>query len=333
MKAILMSTAGDASVLQLHEIAKPDLPSAHHLRVKLAAAGINPLDTKLRAKALYHPDKLPAILGCDGAGIVDEVGSEVTRFKAGDAVYFCNGGIGDEPGNYAEYTTLHEEYCAASPANIDLHDAAALPLAYITAWEALVERANLQAGQTILIHAAAGGVGHLAVQLAHHLGARIAITVSDTKKAGLVHSLGATKIINYKEQDFVQETLNWTDGLGADVVFDTVGGDTFLRSLQAARVGGKVVTLLSTPLSLADTQLARVRNLSLCYEMMLTPQLMNLHDARVRQRKILEDAAKRVEAGELGVLVTHRMPLAQACDAHRLIEAGGVTGKIILTME
>jgi NADPH2:quinone reductase len=333
MKAILMSTAGDASVLQLHEIAKPDLPSAHHLRVKLAAAGINPLDTKLRAKALYHPDKLPAILGCDGAGIVDEVGSEVTRFKAGDAVYFCNGGIGDEPGNYAEYTTLHEEYCAASPANIDLHDAAALPLAYITAWEALVERANLQAGQTILIHAAAGGVGHLAVQLAHHLGAHIAITVSDTKKAGLVHSLGATKIINYKEQDFVQETLNWTDGLGADVVFDTVGGDTFLRSLQAARVGGKVVTLLSTPLSLADTQLARVRNLSLCYEMMLTPQLMNLHDARVRQRKILEDAAKRVEAGELGVLVTHRMPLAQACDAHRLIEAGGVTGKIILTME
>lgn len=333
MKAILMSTAGDASVLQLHEIAKPDLPSAHHLRVKLAAAGINPLDTKLRAKALYHPDKLPAILGCDGAGIVDEVGSEVTRFKAGDAVYFCNGGIGDEPGNYAEYTTLHEEYCAASPANIDLHDAAALPLAYITAWEALVERANLQAGQTILIHAAAGGVGHLAVQLAHHLGARIAITVSDTKKAGLVHSLGATKIINYKEQDFVQETLNWTDGLGADVVFDTVGGDTFLRSLQAARVGGKVVTLLSTPLSLADTQLARVRNLSLCYEMMLTPQLMNLHDARVRQRKILEDAAKRVEAGKLGVLVTHRMPLAQACDAHRLIEAGGVTGKIILTMD
>ncbi len=333
MKTILMSTAGDASVLQLHEIAKPDLPSAHHLRVKLAAAGINPLDTKLRAKALYHPDKLPAILGCDGAGIVDEVGSEVTRFKAGDAVYFCNGGIGDEPGNYAEYTTLHEEYCAASPANIDLHDAAALPLAYITAREALVERANLQAGQTILIHAAAGGVGHLAVQLAHHLGARIAITVSDTKKAGLVHSLGATKIINYKEQDFVQETLNWTDGLGADVVFDTVGGDTFLRSLQAARVGGKVVTLLSTPLSLADTQLARVRNLSLCYEMMLTPQLMNLHDARVRQRKILEDAAKRVEAGELGVLVTHRMPLAQACDAHRLIEAGGVTGKIILTME
>jgi NADPH2:quinone reductase len=333
MKAILMSTAGDASVLQLHEIAKPDLPSAHHVRVKLAAAGINPLDTKLRAKALYHPDKLPAILGCDGAGIVDAVGSEVTRFKAGDAVYFCNGGIGDEPGNYAEYTTLHEEYCAASPANIDLHDAAALPLAYITAWEALVERANLQAGQTILIHAAAGGVGHLAVQLARHLGARIAITVSDTTKAGLVHALGATKIINYKEQDFVQETLNWTNGLGADVVFDTVGGDTFLRSLQAARVGGKVVTLLSTPLSLADTQLARVRNLSLCYEMMLTPQLMNLHDARVHQRKILEDAAKRVEAGELGVLVTHRMPLAQACDAHRLIEVGGVTGKIILTMD
>ena len=332
MKAVMMNTAGDASVLQSVEIAKPDLPSAHHLRVKLAAAGINPLDTKLRAKTVYHPDKLPAILGCDGAGLIDEIGSLVTRFKAGDAVYFCNGGIGDEPGNYAEYTTLHEEYCAMAPASIPLQDAAALPLVCITVWEALYERVNLQAGQTILIHAAAGGVGHIAVQIAHHLGARIAITVSDTKKAGLVHALGAEKIINYKERDFVEETLNWTNGLGADVVFDTVGGDTFLRSLQAARIGGKVVSLLSTPLSLADTQLARLRNLSLCYELMLAPQLFNLHDERIRQRKILESCAAMVEVGELGVLVAHRFPLAQAAEAHRLIEAGGITGKIILTM-
>ncbi len=332
MKAILMTAAGAADVLQQCEIAKPALPSQHHLCVKLAAAGINPLDTKLRAKPAYHPDKLPAIPGCDGAGLIEETGSAVTRFKVGDAVYFCNGGIGDEPGNYAEYTTLHEEYCAAAPANIPLEDAAALPLACITAWEALFERANLQAGQTILIHAAAGGVGHVAVQLAHHLGARIAITVSDNRKSGLAQALGAGKIINYKNQDFVQETLSWTEGLGADVVFDTVGGDTFLRSLQAARIGGKVVSLLSTPLSLADAQLARLRNLSLCYELMLTPQLMNLHDERIRQRKILEQCAQRVEAGELGVLVTHRLPLEQARDAHRLIEAGGMTGKIILTM-
>jgi len=333
MKAILMTAAGNTGVLQLREIEKPALPSPHHLRVKLAAAGVNPLDTKLRAKPAYYPDKLPAILGCDGAGIVEETGSAVTRFKTGDAVFFCNGGIGDEPGCYAEYTTLHEDYCAAKPANLSLQDSAALPLVLITMWEALVERAHLQAGQTILIHAAAGGTGHIAVQLAHHLGARIAVTVGDDKKAGLVHGLGAEKIINYKEQNFVDEILRWTDGKGADVVFDNVGGDTYLRSLNAVRIGGKLVSLLSTPLSLADTQLARLRNLSLCYELMLTPQVMKLHDARVRQREILEQGAKLVEQGQLGVLVTHKLPLEQAAEAHRLIEQGGVIGKIILTME
>jgi len=337
MKAILMTAAGNADVLQLRDIPKPELPSPHHLLVKLAAAGVNPLDTKLRAKPAYYPDKLPAILGCDGAGIVAETGSAVTRFKPGDAVYFCNGGLGgnlgDEPGCYAEYTALHEEYCAAKPANLSLEDSAALPLVLLTAWESLVERANLQAGQTILIHAAAGGVGHIAVQIAHHLGAHIAVTVSDAKQAGLAHGLGAEKIINYREQNFVQETLDWTQGKGADVVLDTVGGETFLRSLNAVRIDGKVVSILATPLGAADVQLARLRNLSLCYELMLTPQVLKLHDERIRQRRILEQGAQLVEAGKLGVLVSHRLPLKNAAEAHRLIEAGGMTGKVVLTME
>jgi NADPH2:quinone reductase len=333
MKAILATAPGSVEVLQLRDIPKPELPSPHHLRVKLAAAGVNPVDTKLRAKPAYYPDKLPAILGCDGAGTVEEVGSAVTRFKAGAAVFFCNGGLGDEPGSYAEYTTVHEDYCAAKPAMIGLQDAAALPLVLITAWEALFERAHLQAGQTVLIHAAAGGVGHIALQLAHHFGARIAVTVSGDKKAGLVHGLGTDKIINYRTQDFVQEILNWTNGRGADVVFDTVGDETYLRSLNAVRVGGKLVSLLSTPLATADVQLARLRNLSLCFELMLTPQVMKQHDERVRQRKILEQGAKLVEEGHLGVLVTHRLPLEQAAEAHRMIEAGGMTGKIVLTMD
>ncbi len=333
MKAILATAPGSAEVLQLRDIPKPGLPTPHHLRVRLAAAGVNPVDTKLRAKPAYYPEKLPAILGCDGAGIVEAVGSAVTRFKVGDAVSFCNGGLGDEPGNYAEYTTLHEDYCAKKPASLSLQDSAALPLVFITAWEALVERANLQAGQTVLIHAGAGGVGHIALQLAHHFGARVAVTVSDDKKAGIARSLGAEKIINYKTQDFVQETLKWTDGRGADVVFDTVGGETFLSSLNAARVGGKVASLLSTPLALADTQLARLRNLSLCYELMLTPQVMHLHDERVRQRKILEQGAALVDAGKLAVHVSHRLPLEQTAEAHRMIEAGGMIGKIVLTMD
>ncbi len=333
MKAILMSAAGGTEVLQLREAEKPAPSSPHHLRVRLAAAGVNPVDTKLRSKPAYHPDRLPAILGCDGAGIVEKTGSAVTRFKVGDEVYFNNGGIGDEPGCYAEYTTLHEDYCAAKPANLTLAEAAALPLVLITAWEALFERAHLTAGQTVLIHAAAGGVGHVALQLAHHFGARIAVTVGDDKKAGLAQGLGAEKIINYREQDFVQQVLDWTDRRGADIVFDTVGGDTFLRSLDAARVGGTVVSILATALSQADVQKARLRNLSLGFELMLTPQILNLHDERVRQRRILEQGAALVEAGQLGVLVTHRLPLEQAAEAHRLIEAGGMTGKVILTMD
>ena len=332
MKAILATTAGSVDVLQLCDIPKPELHSPHHLRVKLAAAGVNPVDTKLRAKPAYHPDKLPAILGCDGAGVVKSIGSAVSRFKVGDAVFFCNGGLGDEPGSYAEYTTLHEDFCAAKPAKLSMQEAAALPLVFITAWESLVERANVQVGQAILIHAAAGGVGQIAVQLARHLGARVAVTVSDDHKADIARRLGAEKVINYKTQDFVQEVLAWTGGRGADVVYDTVGGDTFLKSLDATRVGGKVVSLLSTAMSQADVQKARLRNLSLCYDLMLTPQALDMHDERMRQRRILEQATVMVDAGKLIVHVSHSLPLAQAAAAHRLIEAGSMIGKVVLVM-
>jgi len=333
MRAILMTSAGPTDSLQAREISLPPLPSSSHIRVKLAAAGINPLDTKLRAKPAYYPDKLPAILGCDGAGIVDVAGADVSRFSVGDEVYFCNGGIGDEPGCYAEYTTVHEDYVSAKPSTLSMAESAALPLVLITAWEALLERAQLQTGQTILIHAGAGGVGHIAIQIARHLGAHVAVTVSDEAKAAFTRSLGAEKIIHYRQQDFVRETLDWTDGKGADVVFDTVGGDTFIRSLNAVRYGGRLVSLLSTPLSLADTQLARLRNLSLCYELMLTPQVMKLHDERVRQRKILEQGAQLAEEGKLKVTISKTFPLAEAANAHRLIEQGGVSGKIVLTMK
>ncbi|MBI5429973.1 MAG: zinc-dependent alcohol dehydrogenase family protein [Nitrosomonadales bacterium] len=336
MKAVLMTAAGGPDVLAMYDVNKPELPSPHHLRVKLAAAGVNPLDTKLRTKPVYYPDKLPAILGCDGAGTVEKTGSAVTRFKEGDTVFFCNGGIGgnqgDEPGCYAEYTTVHEEYCAATPANLGLQDAAGLPLVLITAWEALVERANLQAGQTILIHGGTGGVGHIALQLAKHLGAKVAVTVSDDKKEGLAQGLEADKIVRYKEMDFVVDVEEWSGGKGVDVVLDTIGGDTFLRSMNVTRIGGKIVTLLSTPMSLEDTQKARFRNLAICYELMLTPQVLKQHDERIRQRKILEKGAQLIESGEMGVLVSYALPLREAAEAHRIIERGHVLGKIILTM-
>lgn len=330
MKAILLNQPGGAETLCYTDVPSPELSGSNLLRVRLHAAGVNPVDTKLRKGGTYFPDVLPTILGCDGAGVVEAVGAAVTRFKPGDAVYFCHGGIGGDPGNYAEFTVIPEDYAAAKPKNLSFAQAAAVPLVLITAWEALFDRAGLHSGQSVLIHAAAGGVGHVAVQLAKHIGARVAATVSSAEKGQLAQRLGAEKIIDYTRENFVQAALDWTDGAGVDVVFDTVGGATFCRSFAAARVYGKIVTLLQSDCPPADIKLARTRNQSIHFELMLTPMVLGMPDARINQRKILEAGAEMIENDQLEILVSHTLPLEQAAHAHRLIEAGHTTGKIVL---
>jgi NADPH2:quinone reductase len=327
MKAILMTAAGGPEVLQLADIPVPELPGPFYIRVKLHAAGVNPVDTKLRKGGV---PVLPAVLGCDGAGVVESVGASVARFKPGDEVYFFNGGIGTEQGNYAEYAVIHEDYAAARPNGLSMIAAAALPLVWITAWESLLDRAQLKAGERVLIHAAAGGVGHVAVQLAKHLGAQVAVTVSGTDKAAFARELGADRIIDYRTEDFVASVLEWTGGEGVDVVFDTVGGATFCRSFSAAKVYGRVVTLLQTACEAGDLKTARSRNQSIHYELMLTPLQLGLHEARIRQREMLEEASDLAGRGKLKVTVSRVLPLQQAADAHRLIEEGHVSGKLVL---
>ena len=333
MQAILMTGTGGPEVLELSDVPLPALPSANHLLVRLHAAGVNPVDTKLRANGTYYPDRLPAILGCDGAGVVEAVGKAVTRFRPGDRVYFCSGGIGGEPGNYATYNTVHEEYAARLPGNLDFTAAAAVPLVLITAWEALYDRARLQPAQRVLIHAAAGGVGHVAVQLARHTLARVAATVGKPDKAAFVRTLGAENVIEHKNEDFVQAALDWTGGVGVDMTFDTVGGETFCRSFAATCVYGQVVTLLQSSCDAGAHKVARTRNLGLHYELMLTPMFLRLHAARVHQREILEAGARLIEEGKLRIHVSAVLPLAQAAEAHRHIGAGHTTGKIVLQVE
>jgi NADPH2:quinone reductase len=328
-----MTRTGGPEVLELQQLPLPALPSPGHLRVRLHAAGVNPVDTKLRANGTYYPERLPAILGCDGAGVVESVGSAVTRFKPGDKVYFCNGGLGGEPGCYAEYTTVHAEYAARMPVNLDFVQAAAMPLVLITAWEALHDRVDLQRNDRVLIHAGAGGVGHVAVQLAKLADARVATTVGDNAKLQFVHDLGADRIIEYKKEDFVQATLDWTDGAGVDVTFDTVGGVTFCRSFAATRVYGQVVTLLQTNCDVDSIKLARLRNQSIHYTLMLTPQYLALHAARVHQRELLEQAARLVEAGDLWVRVSDVLGLSGAAEAHRRLGEGHNIGKIVLRID
>lgn len=326
-----MTAAGSPDVLELRDVAKP-IPGSYELLVKLKAAGVNPIDTKLRKRGTFYPEQMPTILGCDGAGIVEAIGSQVSRFRVGDEVYFCHGGLGYHQGNYAEYTTIDEKFAAPKPATVSFAEAAAAPLVLITAWEALYDRACLAPQDQVLVHAGAGGVGHVAIQLAKLKGASVCTTVSSREKAEFVRGLGADLAINYLQTDFVQAVLDWTDGKGVDVAFDTVGGNVLAQSFPAVRVYGDVVTILE-PDGKTSWKVARNRNLRISLELMLTPMLQKISDVQVYQREILTQCARYMDESGLRIHVGHRFGLEQVADAHRLLEGGSMTGKIVVELD
>ncbi|MEL7034065.1 MAG: zinc-dependent alcohol dehydrogenase family protein [Cyanobacteria bacterium J06592_8] len=332
MKAIVMTKPGGPEVLTLKEVSEPQIQTYTELLVRLKAAGVNPIDTKLRRRGTFYPEKMPAILGCDGAGVVEAVGNGVEKFQVGDEVYFCDGGLGNETGNYAEYTVVDEKFVSKKPQSLSFAEAAAAPLVMITAWESLYDRGKLQAGQQVLIHAGAGGVGHVAVQLAKLQGAEVATTISP-ENADFVHQLGADLSIDYKQTNFVQRVLDWTDGEGVDLAFDTVGKDTFFKTVEAVKVYGDLVTILEPDTSLGNLKTARKRNLRIGLELMLTPMLQGLVDEQKDQAKILQQCARLIDQGKLGVHVYQTYSLADAAKAHQKLEAGGMTGKLVLTMD
>ncbi|MDX2239936.1 MAG: zinc-dependent alcohol dehydrogenase family protein [Leptolyngbyaceae cyanobacterium bins.302] len=329
MKAVFMTAPGEPELLSYAEGNPPKIDQERELLIRLKAAGINPIDTKLRQRGTFFPDKMPAILGCDGAGIVDAVGRGVQRFRPGDEVYFCNGGLGDHPGTYAEWAIADERLVAPKPRSLSFPEAAAAPLVLITAWEALYDRARLQAGQKVLIHAGAGGVGHVALQLAKLQGAIVATTISSPTKAEFVRQLGAEFVINYQQTDFVEAILDWTEGAGVDVAFDTVGGATLGKSFDAVQIYGDVVTILEAAPS-TNWKTARTRNQRISFELMLTPMLKGLMEEQIAQAKILEQCARLIDAGTLKIHCDRTFPLAQAAQAHRTLEAGGFLGKLAL---
>ena len=331
MKAILMTAVGDPDVLRFQEIAEPEISTATQIKIKLQAAGVNPVDTKVRRHGVFYDQPLPAVLGCDGAGIVVETGTAAHQFKVGDQVWFCHGGLGREPGNYAEYTVLDERWVSTSPQTFSFIEAAAAPLVLITAYGALFDRGGLQAGQTVLIHAGAGGVGHVAIQLAKLKGARVITTVSSGQKAEFVKNLGADEAVIYSQDGFAAAVNDLTGGKGADLVFDTVGSAVFKESIAVTAHFGRLITLLDPgELNLSE---ARMRNLLIGFELMLTPMLRNLPTARDKHIEILKHCALWADQGLLKLHVSQCLPLeAAAAEAHRLIEAGHTTGKIVLSI-
>ncbi|MGK7891086.1 MAG: zinc-dependent alcohol dehydrogenase family protein [Leptolyngbyaceae cyanobacterium] len=329
MKAVVITAPGLPNVLQVQSVPDPELEYSTDLLVRLKAAGVNPIDTKLRKRGTFYSQDAPAILGCDGAGVVEAVGSAVTQFQVGDEVYFCNGGLGRHPGNYAEFATVNEQFAALKPRRLSFAEAAAAPLVLITAWEALYDRAKLEAGRTVLVQAGAGGVGHVAIQLAQLAGAKVCTTVSSAEKAKVVADLGANRSILYRNERVVDAVMRWTEGRGVDVGFDTVGGAVLSQTFAATAIYGDVVTLLA-PAADTDWKTARDRNLRFSFELMLTPMLQNLAHAHREQTNILRQCARFIDQGKLQIRLTKTFPLDAAVEAHQCLESGGMIGKIAL---
>ncbi|MEV4276490.1 NADP-dependent oxidoreductase [Actinoplanes xinjiangensis] len=239
MKAFVVDRYGDAGTVQGRDVPDPRV-GAGDVLVRIHAASINPLDLKIRAGDLkvILPYRAPFVLGNDLAGTITAVGSRVTRFTVGDEVYARPDR--NRIGAFAELIAVNQDDVAARPAALTAEEAASLPLVALTAWQALVERANLRPGQKVLVHAGAGGVGTIAIQLARHLGAHVATTVSSSS-TDLVKSLGADVVIDYRNQAF--ETLLHD----YDVVLDTVGGETLEKSLKVLKPGGIVVSVAGPP--------------------------------------------------------------------------------------
>jgi NADPH2:quinone reductase len=216
------------------------------------------------------------------------------------------------------------------PQSVSFETAAAAPLVLITAWNALFERGNLQAGQTVLIHAGAGGVGHVAIQLAKMAGAHVITTVSSTEKAEFVKTLGADDIVFYNTSNVTDEVNRLTQNRGADLVFDTVGSDVFKLSIGCTAHFGRLITILDA--SHLDLSEARMRNLLIGFELMLTPMLRDLDSARDKHVELLKKCADLIDAGTLKIHVSEVLPLEHASRAHDLIEAGRTTGKLVLSI-
>jgi NADPH2:quinone reductase len=241
--------------------------------VQVKAAGINPVDYKLRAGGTIG-GSLPAVLGWDGAGIVESIGPAVTRVQPGDEVYFCDGGFGPTPGTYQELKVVDERFVARKPKSLSFAEAAAAPLVTITAWEALRERARVGPDQFVLVQAGAGGVGHMSVQIARLADARVATTVTPGAKTELASSLGAQLCIDYRREDVGQQLRAWTGMDGAHVVHDTVGDKTFTASFSLVRPYGDLVSNVESAWEDEAIAAMQNRNLRVSFTWMPAPSVL-----------------------------------------------------------
>ncbi|GGY50977.1 zinc-dependent alcohol dehydrogenase family protein [Pseudoduganella albidiflava] len=318
MKAIALDTFGGPDAFVLRDVPKP-VPGAGQVLVRVHATSINPLDYQVRRGDYAGLVQLPAITGHDVSGVVEAIGPGVTAFAPGDEVWYTPQ-IFDGPGSYAEYHVAAEHIIGKKPAALSHLEAASLSLVGGTAWEALVVRAALRVGETILVHGGAGGVGHVAIQLAKAIGARVITTAREANFA-FARSMGADVVIDYRNEDYVEAVMRETAGRGVDVIFDTIGGDTLSRAPDALAQLGRLVTIVDTA---QPHNLIQAWGKNASYHFVFTRQ----------NRGKLDELGALVERGQLRPHIGAVYSLADIAQAHARLESpdNGLRGKIAIAV-
>ena len=313
MRAMFVPAFGGPELFELREVERP-VPGAGEVLVRVIASGTNPVDAKIRANGTWARITPPVVIGYDVSGVVEGVGPGVTEFSPGDEVFYTPEIFGNQWGSYAEYNVARVSIVAKKPRNLSHVEAAAVPLAGGTAWEATVRRLQLRMGGIILIHGGAGGVGSFAVQMAKTAGARVLATAGPSNQETL-KQLGADVAIDYRSESVTEVALSETGGAGVDAVFDTVGGEVIAQSLPATRPFGRLATILG---STGDFTLLYTKNQTL-YGVFLT-----------RERRRLEEMTPLLERGQVRPLIDAVLPLEEVEVAHRRLDLGHGRGKVVL---
>lgn len=310
MRAAQIKEYGDASVIQINEVNQPE-PGDGQVLIKVAAASLNPFDTKLREGMMKAgiPLRFPATLGGDFAGTVIALGAGVTGLAAGDKVYGQANVVAGNSGSFAEFAVTKVSEVAKMPSTVDFEHAASLPLVGVSALQALARHINLQAGQKLFIHGAAGGIGTIAVQIAKHIGAYVAGTATG-EGAERIAQLGVDEVIDYKVQDFAAELHDF------DAVFDTVGGDDFAKALAILKPGGIAVSMIAQ----ADERAKELGVTAITQSTKVTTEM-------------LDKLRELVELGVVTPQVGETFPFEQIQQAFETRESGKIPGKVVLTMK
>ncbi|SCZ05144.1 zinc-dependent alcohol dehydrogenase family protein [Microvirga guangxiensis] len=312
MRAMVITRFGGPDVFELQERERPK-PGPGEVLVRVVASGTNPVDAKIRQAGTWAQIPFPAVLGYDVSGVIEEVGPGVTGFNAGDEVFYTPEIFGNPLGSYAEYTIASADIVALKPANLSHVEAAGIPLAGGTAWEAIVRRLNVRPGETVLIHGGAGGVGSFAIQFAKAAGARVIATASKANHEAL-RELGVDAFIDYRDADAADQILKETGGHGVDASFDTAGGNVPMSTL-VTRPFGRIATILPPD---GDLSALYTKNQTL-FGTFLT-----------REGKRLREITPLFERGQAKVVVDTVLPLEEVGKAHERLDTGHGRGKIIL---